>query len=115
MSFFKAIGKFISESGLPHILTESGVLAQGSLRGFLNGTNFNRNKRIHPMLAVALETLHFESFLKNQDTMEKTRLTALLLTIKLEPGEETNFCNSLPSELHELFESYEKYRDTTLD
>lgn len=112
MSFFKAVGKFISESGLPHILTESGVLAP---LGFLNGTNFNRNKRIHPMLAVALETLHFESFLKNQDTMEKTRLTALLLTIKLEPGEKTHFCNSLPSELHELFERYEKYRDTTLD
>ena len=44
MSFFKAVGKFISESGLPHILTGGGVLAQGSVHGFLNGTNFNRNK-----------------------------------------------------------------------
>ena len=114
MSFFKAVGKFISESGLPHILTESGVLAQGSLRGFLNGTNFNRNKRIHPMLAVALETLHFESFLKKEDTMEKSFLSALLLKIKLEPGDEIDFSRSLPSELHELFERYEKYRDTTL-
>lgn len=34
MSYFKAVGKFITDSGLTHILTESGVRAQGSLAAF---------------------------------------------------------------------------------
>jgi hypothetical protein len=37
LSFFKAVGKFIAESGGPYIFTESGVLAEGSLNGFLTG------------------------------------------------------------------------------
>lgn len=39
LSFFKTVGKFIAESGAPHALTESCVLAVGSLNGFLLGTN----------------------------------------------------------------------------
>ena len=62
MSFFKALGRLINESGGPAIINESGVLAPGSLKGFLSGKNFNRCKRIHPMYALDLETLHlFES------------------------------------------------------
>lgn len=115
MSFFKAVGKFISESGLPHILTESGVLAQGSLRGFLNGNNFNRNKRIHPMLAVALEMLHFKSFMKQEEMMDEAALNSMLLKIKIEPQDEDTFSKSLPTELNELFEKYQIYRNDTLD
>lgn len=79
MSYFKAVGKFITDSGLTHILTESGVLAQGSLSGFLNGTNFNRNKQIHPLLAAAFLKLHFNSFLKQELTMDAETLKQLLL------------------------------------
>jgi hypothetical protein len=52
MSYFTAVGKYISDSGLTHILSESGVLAQGSLTDFLNGAIFNRNKQIHPLSAA---------------------------------------------------------------
>ena len=114
MSYFKGVGKFMAESGLPHILTESGVLAQGSLRGFLNGTNFNRNKRIHPLLAAALLKLHFKSFLKQEHTMDAENLKQLLLTIKIEPGDESTVTKSLPSEIQELYEKYNSYRKLTL-
>ena len=40
MSFFKALGKFIEDSGGPYILTETGALAPGSLLGFLNGKHY---------------------------------------------------------------------------
>jgi hypothetical protein len=59
MCLFRAIGKLIDESGLPEMLTESGVLAPGSLNGFINCKNFKRCKRLHSMLALALEILHF--------------------------------------------------------
>ncbi|CAG9818900.1 unnamed protein product [Phaedon cochleariae] len=52
--FFKAVGKYIEESGGPYILAESGVLASGSLKGFITGTYYNRCKRIHPIWILRL-------------------------------------------------------------
>ena len=63
LSFFKALGKFIAESGGPFVLTDTKVLAGGSMKGFITGTHYNRCKRLHQLLAAAFETLHFESFL----------------------------------------------------
>ena len=62
LSYFKAIGKFIEESGGPFVLTETGILASGSLRGFITGKHYTRCKRIHPLFAAALESLHFNQF-----------------------------------------------------
>ena len=53
MSFFKAVGKYIAESGGPHMLIESHVLAEGSLNVFLNGKAFERCRRIHVLFAAA--------------------------------------------------------------
>ena len=64
MSFFKALGKYIEYSGGPSMLTETNVLAPGSLNGFLTGKVFNRCKRLHPLLALAFEMLHFLKFLE---------------------------------------------------
>ncbi len=103
MSFFKAVGKFISESGIPHVLTESGVLAQGSLRGFLNVTNFNRSKRIHPMLALALSTLHFQAFMKQEDTMDEVTLNNHIIKMEMKPSDEITISQSIPADVNELF------------
>ena len=70
MSYFKAVGKYIAESGGPHILIESQVLAEGSLKVFLNGKAFERCRRIHVLFAAALETLHFEQLLEVQEDKE---------------------------------------------
>ena len=63
MSLHKAIGKFISGSGLLNILIDIEILASGSIFTFVTGKHFNRCKKIHPLLAVCLEILHFERFL----------------------------------------------------
>ena len=86
MAFFKAIGKLLSNSGGPEMLTESEVLATGSLNGFLTGKHFNRCKRLHPILALALEMLHFSSFLNSYPHREETE--ALISNIQLTMGEE---------------------------
>ena len=67
MAFFHAVGKFIAESAGPTLLTECGVIATGSLSGLLSGKHYNRCKRIHPLLAVAIELMHFRSFLRTHD------------------------------------------------
>ena len=60
MAFFHALGG-------PTILIECGVIANGSLNGFLSGKHYNRCKRIHPLFAVVIEILNFKSFLKRYD------------------------------------------------
>ena len=40
LALFKALGKFVGESGGPHVLLEAKVLAKGSIRSFLEGTNY---------------------------------------------------------------------------
>ena len=36
MALMKVFGKYIEESGGPYILSECGVIAQGSLKGFIS-------------------------------------------------------------------------------
>ena len=39
LAFFKALEKFVVESREPYVLQEAKVLAEGSIRSFLEGTN----------------------------------------------------------------------------
>ena len=80
MAFFKALGKLIDSSGGPEILTETEVLALGSLNGFLSGRHFNRCKRLHPILPLAFEMLHFQQFLNTYNDVDllKSEIATLL-------------------------------------
>ena len=51
------------ESGVLHILDESLVLAAGSTNGFIKNKNYNRCQRIHELLSLAFEILHFSVIL----------------------------------------------------
>ena len=68
LALFSAFGKFIAESGGTHILNECEVLANGSVKSFNTGKNYKRCKRMHELLALAMESLHFEMFLTNQES-----------------------------------------------
>lgn len=67
MAYFKAVGKIISDCGLTNVMVESSMLANGSVNGFLDGKHFNRCKRLHPLMTLGLEILHFQSFLQNNN------------------------------------------------
>lgn len=45
-------------------MVDSQLLAEGSVRGFIGGTHFNRCKKLHPVAALSLKILHFKAFLK---------------------------------------------------
>ena len=78
LAFFSALGKLIADSGGPHILNETGVLANGSLKSFLRGKSYKRCKRLHELLALAMETLHFKSFLKSTDGSSDEMMESIL-------------------------------------
>ena len=63
LAFFGAVGTMISASGIEFILTEAGVLAEGSVTGFIKGKFYNRCTRIHDLLANVLEMKLCERFL----------------------------------------------------
>ena len=64
LAFFGALGTYIADSGIEYILTESGVLAEGSLSGFMKGKFYNRCTRIHQILAGVLEQALLTRFLE---------------------------------------------------
>ena len=70
LAYFGSLGYIIDESGGPHILTDTEVLAAGYLNGFISGKHFNRCKRLHPMLAQAFRVLHFRAFLKESGDIQ---------------------------------------------
>ena len=67
MSYFGTIAKYIAESGGPHLLTEWYIIEKGSPTSFLSGRRYKRSKRIHQLLALPMEVLHFESFQLTHD------------------------------------------------
>ena len=71
VAFFSAIGKVIAESGGLYILSEC---AKGSLHSFLTGKHHNRCKRLHEILSLVLEILHFNFFktMLNDDQIKLT-------------------------------------------
>ena len=73
MCLFRAIGKTIDSSGIPEMLTDAGVLAPGSMRSFIECRNFNRCKRLHPVLALAFEILHFQKFFATYEHNEELK------------------------------------------
>ena len=62
LAFFGAVGTFIANSGIEHLLTASGVLASGSLNGFIKGKFYNRCTRIHQIVAAVMERAIFSNF-----------------------------------------------------
>ena len=77
MTFFPAIGKIIEESSGPHILDECKILAKASINSFLRGKSYKRCKRMHELLALALEIIHFESYLTTRNADAASQRTGI--------------------------------------
>ena len=74
-AFFKALGKFLGESGGSYVLQEAEVLPKGPIRSFLEGTNYKRCKSFHEVLAVELEVMLYEQYLNTIDNKDESIAT----------------------------------------
>ncbi|KYN03439.1 hypothetical protein ALC62_05715 [Cyphomyrmex costatus] len=113
MAFFKAVGKFIDYCGLSVIMVNAEMIANGSVNGFITGKHFNRCKRLHPMITLALKMIHFEKFIEQ----ENIDLPVEFKTYLIQFSKQTR--SSQPSiqqaEVKEIFEKYEKFKMQTLE
>ncbi|KAL4702142.1 hypothetical protein ACJJTC_019418 [Scirpophaga incertulas] len=112
MAYFKTIGKFIMHCGLTNVMVQSNLLASGSVNGFLEGKHFNRCKRLHPLMAVGLEILHFKSFLESNNITISDQIIQEITRLR------TSSISSLTiedDELNALLQNYDIYKQKTLN
>lgn len=110
LSYYKAIGKYIQESGIPSLIEECGVLAHGSMNGFLTGHNYNRCKRIHPIVSTALKIIHFKEFWKTYSRADSNISEDELFDLLQMDNEK----NDMPSELETILKAYDDFYKETL-
>ena len=112
MTFFACLGYFLESSGGPEILCGAGVLASGSMRGFIGGKHFNRCKRLHPLFAAALQIIHFKQFLESHGHVSDECM-ALLNAFSGAPSPESLSTLIDSSAIVNLLEKYAQYCDNT--
>ena len=69
-TFLAVIGKSFGEAGLRDLAVESGVIADGSIAGILDGRKYNRAVRLHKLMYEALfrpALTGFEGSLNDED------------------------------------------------
>ena len=108
LAFYSAIGTFINESGASHLLTESGILAEGSLMGFIRGKYYNRCVRIHEILALAMERKLYESFTSTLPLYRQEGITDLLSDVPSDVDAQEAFLEGHPL-FQDHMERYELY------
>lgn len=107
LAFFGGLGTYIADSGLEYILTESNILAEGSLNGFLHGKHYNRCSRVHQVTAMALEQSLFERFLESECSSDHADLLDTIHTLPSEKESQKDV--ALSDEFKKLSEDYEKF------
>ena len=113
LAYFNAIGKYIAESGGSYILTESGLLASGSMNGFLRGKHYNRCKRIHVIFAAALLVLKLREFITRNEENE-TKVESVRYEVS-KIDEAPVHIEDFSKDLKELLDQYKESIDMTLD
>lgn len=62
-TFLSVIGKRFQDAGLKDVCIESGVIAEGSVTGVLDGKKYNRSIRFHKLMFEALNRVAWKGFL----------------------------------------------------
>lgn len=87
MALFHAIGSFIEDSGITNVMEDAGLIAPGSIKGFIIGKHFKRCQRLHTIVSCVLGSLLFDRFQSDENlslTDEMKSSLELFLTSKSE-------------------------------
>ena len=113
---FKALGKLILESGGPHVLVETGMLAGGSMKGFISGKSYSRCKRLRGLLSSAFQLLHFEAFLNSLDGPTDGHIEEIREAINLFKSEErAEKLHIFSTGFTDIIHQYDQYTWNTLN
>lgn len=111
MALFSAVGKYVAESGGPHILNEVGVIAKGSIKSFLSGKSYKHSRRCHQLLALPMEILHFTSF---HGTKEENKIGEdIQEEIKCIKSKTSLNDHKFSNEAHNVIQEYNSFSEAT--
>ena len=96
LAFYGVIGTFINESCAEYLLTESGILAEGSLMSFIRGKYYNRCVGIHDILALVMEKKIYDTFMSTLTHEMKDALNDLLSNVPQDCGTQEQFLKTSP-------------------
>ena len=77
LAVLAVLGKRFKDAGFRDILIESGLVAEGSVNGVLNGHHYNRSVRAHKIVYEALHRLSWTSFLDSLSPEDSAATVAL--------------------------------------
>lgn len=95
-------------------MINSGLIADGSVRGILGGTHFNRCKKVHPVAALAFRIIHFNYFKQSYEKsshIEKLSLEELIENLKYE--NQTHQTETTKLQLKDILDHYHTYTEKT--
>ena len=81
-NFLSILGKRFQDAGLRDLCVESGVIAEGSVAGVMEGRKYNRAVRIHKLVYEALIRLAWKGFLPWLEANHATELHHLDETLQ---------------------------------
>ena len=115
--FIKCIFKRYGDAGLNDIITESDIVAGGSLNGVMTGSHYNRAVRTLKIMYEAFSRLQLESFKEYMTTVEDLDVDLALIADKsLEMREDfsAETCSEfLESQtMRKLYEHYSKFKES---
>ena len=96
LSLYGAIGTFINESGAEYLLTESGILDEGSLMGLIRGKYYNRCVRIHDIISLVMERKMYDTFMSTLAQERKDALDDLISNVTQDCGTQEQFLETSP-------------------
>lgn len=111
----QAIGKFIEGSGITKMMIDSELIAEGSIKGIINATHYNRCKKVHLVAALLFKKLHFNTFYekyteKNHiNKLEEKQIIDILNSDSKKPDDVNLFL------LDDVLRKYEMFTDQTLE
>ena len=74
LSFLSSSGTIIEGSRGRYILSESGIIAMGSMNKFLKGKVYNRCRRGYALLSTAMHSSHLQKFFEDNSIQNVSEL-----------------------------------------
>lgn len=107
LSYYKIIGKYIEDSGIPALMISCGLIADGSMNSFISGKHYNRCKRLHAVGALSFKCLHFKQFLRQNNDFNMDEVRSIL---ESELNTEQNL-----KDLNNLLQRYQHFCEQTMN
>ena len=93
LAMLACIGKRFRDAGLENLVIESGIVAQGSLNGAMNGHHYNRSVRMHKCVVEAMERIRFQCFMDSLSNEDRDQVLEVLIRLNASfPGTAFSQC-----------------------